>query len=186
MPAAAKQTSAAAAYARAILDLANERQQAEPIADEFRTLKDLLQSNPSFALFLRDPAISVEERQKVLDRIFRGKISPLLMNALAVMNDKGRLGLLASIAAEYQAMLDQQQGKIQVKAIVAREMEPEMLQEVTRRISDALHKKATVRQSVDESIIGGMILQVEDRLIDASVRTQLQTMRNQMLAAIPK
>jgi F-type H+-transporting ATPase subunit delta len=186
MPAANKHTSAAAAYARAILDLANERQQAEAIADELHQLKSLMESNPTFGLFLRDPAISKDERQKVLDRMFRGQVSPLLMNALSVMSEKGRLGLLTNVADEYQAMLDQQLGKIKVTATVARAMEPELLQEVTQRISSALQKKATVRQSVDESIIGGMILQVEDRLIDASVRTQLQTMRKQMLAAAPK
>lgn len=186
MPAGNKQTSLAAAYARAILDLANQQQQAETIADELRSLKELFQANPTFGLFLRDPAISTEERHNVLDRTFRGRISPLLMNSLAVMNEKGRLGLLADVANEYQAMLDQQQGKIAVKAIVAREMEPELLEEVTQRISTALRKKATVHQAVDESIIGGMILQVDDRLIDASVRTQLQMMRNQMLAAAPK
>ncbi|HEX2970784.1 MAG TPA: ATP synthase F1 subunit delta [Tepidisphaeraceae bacterium] len=186
MPAATKQDSAVGSYAQAILDLANERQETETIAGELRGLKDLLASNPALEAYLRDPAISQDERQDFLDRVLRGRISPLLMNSLAVMNQKGRLGLLADVADQYQVLLDRQLGKIEVKAIVAREMEPELLQEVAQRISAALQKKATVRQVVDESIIGGMIVQVEDRLIDASVQTQLQTIRKQMLAAIPK
>jgi F-type H+-transporting ATPase subunit delta len=186
MPATTKQTHAAGEYARAIFDLANEQQQAEAIGEELLALKQIVQANPMFAAFLRDPAIGADERRRMIDQAFHGRISPLLMNTLGVMNRKGRLSLLVEIADEYKLMLDEQLGNVEVKVTVVHEMDGQMLDEVRNRVSAVFKKNAVVRQIVDESIIGGMVLQIEDRLIDGSVRTQLEAMKKELLAAAPK
>ena len=181
-----KQTTAATQYAQAVLDLANARQQAEPLAAELRGLKEVVRSNPTFALFLKDPSIGKSERLGVLERVSKPRVSPLLMNLLGVMNEHDRLGLIEAVADRYQEMLDRQLGNVAVEVTVARPMESSELETVRQRLSAALRKNAVVRQRVDESIIGGLVVRVDGKVMDASVQAQLAAMKRKLMAAAPK
>jgi F-type H+-transporting ATPase subunit delta len=103
-----------------------------------------------------------------------------------VVAEKHRLGSLPAISAAYDELLDKQLGKVEVDVIVAQRLTPDALETVRRRVSAALKRDAVVHPYVDESIIGGMILRVQDQLIDGSIRTQLKTIRQRMIAARPK
>ena len=121
-----------------------------------------------------------------MERVLKGQVSPLMWNFLQVLNQKGRLGLLGQIAAAYDELLDEQLGKVEVDVTVAQRLTDEQLEQVRQRVGEALGKDAVVHQYVDESIIGGLILRVQDRLIDASVRQQLKAIRGHILAAGPR
>ena len=176
----------AIAYARSMLELANERNQADDIGREMAAIKEITDQNPTFAAFLADPGIGATERTATLSRVFRDRVSPLVMNFLGVLNNKGRLRLLGPIAEAYGNLLDEQQGKVEVDVTTAQRLSPEQLEQVRQRVGQALGKNAVVHQYVDENIIGGLVLRVEDRLIDASVRYQLEAMRARLLAARPQ
>jgi F-type H+-transporting ATPase subunit delta len=118
--------------------------------------------------------------------LFRGKVSPLMMNFLGLLNSKRRLGILHGITHAYEDLLDEQLGKIEVDVTVAQRLSPDQLEQVRQRVSQALGKTAVIHQYVDESIIGGLILRVEDRMINASVKYQLEAMRQQLLASRSK
>jgi F-type H+-transporting ATPase subunit delta len=176
----------AAAYARSLLELANERKQAEPIGQELSALRQIVIDNPSFGLFLSNPGISSTERGQAIGKIFGGKVSRLMQNFLGVLNEKNRMGLAAQIADAYDDLLDEQLGKIEVDVTVAQKLDANQLEQVRQRVSAALNKEAVVHQYVDDSIIGGLVLRVQDKLIDASVKSQLDAMRQQLLSAKPK
>jgi len=173
----------AVAYARSLLELANEGQVTREVATELLQLGQLIQDNPTFGLFMADPAISHEERAGILQRIFQGRVQPLIFSFLAVLNRHGRLAMLAHMIGAYGVLLDIQAGIINVDLTVAAKVDDRQLEEIRRQISAALGKQAVVSQYVDDSIIGGMVLRVDDRLIDGSVRGQLQALKTQMLAA---
>lgn len=177
---------AAVAYAQSMLELANEQKQAEAIGQELAELRKIVDENPSFREILTNPAISIEERAGLLDRIFRGKISTLLFNTLGVLNQKNRLGLVAQVEQAYSELLDAQTGKVEVDLTVAQKLSDEQLQQARQRIATAIGRDPVIHQYVDENIIGGVIVRVGDKLIDASVRYQLAALKEQMLAATPK
>ena len=181
-----KQSGASVQYARALLDLANEKQQGEAVGHELAELGKVIEGNKSLASFLSDPGISAADRTELLNKVFKGRVSPLVMNTMGVLNSKGRLGLLHAITDAYQELLDEQLGKIEVDVIVAHRLDSAALEQVRQRISQALKKDAIVHQYVDEKIIGGMIVRVDDKLIDASVKSQLEAMKRQLLAAAPR
>src|SRR5262249_22233359 len=158
------------AYARSLLDLATEQKAAEPMAADLAQLKDILEQNPNFKLYLADPAISVAERATALTRIFQGKVSPLLFNFLRITNEQGRLDHLTEIVNAYDDLLDEQLGKIEVDIIVAHPLTPEQLEQARQIVGQALKKNVVIHPYVDDSIIGGVIIRVQDKLIDASVK----------------
>ena len=173
----------AVAYARSLLELANERDQAEEIGREMAAVREVTEQNPTFAAFLADPGIGATERTATIEKVFRGRASPLVMNFLGVMNNHGRLRMLGAVAQAFTDLLDEQLGNVEVDVTVSQRLTPDQLEQVRQRVSAALGKNAIVHQYVDENIIGGLVLRVEDRLIDASVRYQLEAMRERLLAA---
>src|SRR4051794_37827378 len=90
----------AVSYAQSLLELAGDR--ASSIGQELADLRQVVDTNPTFAAFLADPAIGDTQRVGVLERVFKGKIDPLLWNFLGVLNNKGRLGILAEIVGAYE------------------------------------------------------------------------------------
>ena len=171
-------------YARALLELAGD--QASDIGGELGDLGQILESNPTFGAYLADPSIGEVARTGMLERTFKGKVSPLLWNFLGVLNVKNRLGHLAKIANAYRDLLDEKLGKVEVELTIAAPLSDEQIQNAQQRISAALGKDAIVHAKIDDSIIGGMIVRVQDKLLDASVRYQLQAMKEQLLAKMPK
>jgi F-type H+-transporting ATPase subunit delta len=108
------------------------------------------------------------------------------MNFIGVLNLKGRLAMLPEISDAYQTLLDEMFGKIEVDVVVAEKLTDDQLSQVQQKVSTALGKSAVVHQYVDPSIIGGLVLRVQDKLIDSSVQYQLQAMKEQLLAKRPK
>ncbi|MDB5304896.1 MAG: synthase subunit delta, partial [Phycisphaerales bacterium] len=74
-----------------------------------------------------------------------------------------------------------QLGNVEVDVTSAQKLTPDQLEKVRQRVSEALGKNARIRESVDDSILGGLVVQVGDRLIDASVASQLRAMKHQLL-----
>jgi F-type H+-transporting ATPase subunit delta len=179
------QSPTAIAYAEAMLELANEARSADETGQELRDIRTLVEENDSFAQVLASPAIGAEERGKFLHRIFDGRASMLVMHFLLLANEKARLSLLPSISAAYDNLLERQQGIVEVDVTVAQGLTPQQLDDVRQKVSSTLKREAVVHQYVDPSIIGGVVLRVQDQLIDGSVIAQLSAMRRQLLSAKP-
>ena len=173
-------------YARALLQLANEQKQAEPIRNELKSLREILEGNPAFKALLSDPGFSITRREALIQHTFAKRGSPTLVNFLGLLNSKGRIGLLPEIIDAYEDLLEEQLGNVEVDVTVSQKLSPEQLERVRQKVSTALGRNAVVHQYVDESIIGGLVLRVQDKLIDASVKHQLEMMKRQLLAAAPR
>src|ERR1041385_3064193 len=155
MPATTKQSGPAVQYAQALLELATAQGQAEAIGQELAQIREVIEANRTFGLFLADPSIVETERKRLMEAVFKGRLTPLLMNTLGVLNANGRLSLLSNMAVAYQQLLDEQLGKIEVDMTVAHELDAAGLEQARQRIGQALGKTAVVHQKVDESILGG-------------------------------
>jgi F-type H+-transporting ATPase subunit delta len=175
----------AISYARAILELAEESNSAPAVGVELGELKKIVDGSAEFAQVLSDPAIGTAEREKLIRDVFGGRAAKLVLNFLLLLNEKGRLGLLGAISTAFDQLLDEKSGKAEVDVTVALALSEQQLADVTKKIGAALKREAVVRQHVDPSIIGGLIVQVQDQYIDGSVKAQLAAMRRQLLAGRP-
>jgi hypothetical protein len=99
---------AAIAYAKSLLELANERGLTEAIGLELTELAEIIRQNPSFEAFLSDPGISIDERRHVLDRVFMPNVSPLMKNFIGVLNMKNAIRLFNQIADAYDDLYSEQ------------------------------------------------------------------------------
>ena len=173
-------------YAHSLLDLANEQNQAEAIGDELKKLKEIFDANPSFQEILVNPSIGTEEREQLIEKIFKGNVRPLIFSTLGVMNKHGRMGIVADMAAAYDALLGEQLGKVEVDLTVTEKLTSEQLDRAKKLLSDALKRDVVLHEYQNADILGGVVVRVGDKLIDASVRYQLSAIKEQLLAAAPK
>lgn len=171
------------AYAGSLLELAEETGSADSIGAELQSLGQMLKDNPTFNQYFADPGISGEEKGRTVHTAFTGRASPLLLKFLGVLNLKNKLSLLGEIAAAYTALLDEKHGKIEVDVTTARPLDAAGIEEVRQLVNKALNKNAVIHASVDESLIGGLVLKVGDQMIDGSVKTQLQSLQRKLLVA---
>jgi F-type H+-transporting ATPase subunit delta len=176
----------AVAYAQSLLDLATDQKVEEQVGREISELAEIVSRDPQLQAFLESPSIGTEERAGVLAKSFKGQVSPLLYQFLQVANQRGMTGKLPQIAEAYDTLLDERLGKIEVDVTVPQRLNEQELEQVRQRISQALGKDAVVHQYVNPEMIGGMILRVGDRIIDASVKAQLAMLKQQMLRAAVK
>jgi len=170
-------------YAHALLELANQHGQAQQIGDEMQELGRILADNPRFKEFFSNPAISSSERARKIDVMFKGQVSDLLFNTIRVANQKGRAGLLGDMAAAFKVLMDAQSGNVDVNVTSAQELDEAQAQSIGQRVSQVLGKNAILHRRVDDSIIGGLIVRVGDKVLDASVKTQLKSLRQRLLAS---
>lgn len=173
-------------YAQSLLELANDARQAAEVGQDLQALDSILQSQPVFVEYLTDPAVSSVDREQAIDHTFRGNVSPLLLNFLGVLNAHRRLKLLPQVIAAYGELFDEQVGNIDVDVTTAQRLSRDDEDLVRQRISQALGKNAIIHQYVDDSIIGGLVIRMNDQIIDASVRQQLESMRKQFVTASQK
>lgn len=169
-------------YAQSLLDLASERNDAVEVGKELEGLREILEAQPMFREYLIDPGISNEECAEAVKRIFRGRVSELVYNFLGVLNSHGRMKFLEPMIESYADLLEEKLGNVEVDVTTAQKLGPEELEQVRQRVSQTIGKNAVIHQYVDDAIIGGLVIRVGDRIIDASVKQQLASMREKLLA----
>lgn len=168
-------------YAQSLIELAQDAGEVDAIAEEVAGLLPLVEPGGELYLLVTNPAISTDERSKIVSRVFEGKVSDLLYRFLQVVASKGRLGSLQTILGGYLMLVTEARGLINVDAYVATAMDPDTAARVAEQIGNSLGKQVTLRQHVDESLIGGLKIKVGDKLIDASVASQLNQMKRNMM-----
>lgn len=168
-------------YAKALIDLAEKDNQLDSVAEEMADLGALLDSNADLVRLIENPILERTQRSGMVERLFSGKVSDLLYRFLQVVNQKDRLAALPTICAAFEAMMAKKRNQIDVDAYVAKPMDDATAARVSEGLGQSLGKQVNLRQHVNEALIGGLKLRIGDRMIDASVQSQLKRIEQQLI-----
>lgn len=172
-------------YAQSLLELAEAAGGEEKIAEtgeQLQALLEIVQAEPAFAEFLRSPIVKRSSRGESLKRVLDGQVSDLLLRFILVLNDKGRLGRLADIAAAFDEMLNERFGRIEVDVFtVEGRLDDAQMGLLADKVRSRLGKEPVFHQYSDPSLLGGLVLRVGDQLIDGSVRGRLRGLRESLM-----
>lgn len=147
--------------------------------DDF--VENVLEKNASVAAFLGSPAVGKRAKAAALGAALPGQTSELFQGLLTVLTKNNRLNLLAGIAAAYRQLLDDRAGRVRVKVIAASPLSEAQQSALTSTLTTMLKQQPVLAVRVDPELLGGMIVQIGDRVIDTSVRTRLNNLRTQLL-----
>jgi F-type H+-transporting ATPase subunit delta len=178
-----RQARIARVYADALAGLAARDGNAAEVGAELSGFVDqVLGKDPQAGAFFASPAVTRKTRAPVLAAALKGNVSPLVANFLGVLNQNNRLDLLGAIAAAYRDLLDQRAGRVRVVVRSAVPLSDEQQADLRRTLADSLQKEPVLRLHTDPELLGGMVVQVGDKVYDSSVRSRLEALRTQLTA----
>lgn len=175
-----KQIAVAQVYSRAMHDLAVSRNEADALAEELEGLAAHTRDDADLDTFLSSPLIDAGDRAASLERMFRGKISDLLLNSLQVINRKGRLGLLGPIAEAYHLIHQEHLGRVDVHVATAVPLGTALRQRLVSALEEHSGRQPQLIEEVDPSLIGGIVMKIDDEKIDASVIHEIDRLRRRL------
>jgi len=177
-----RQARIARVYVEALLAVAAPGGKAEDLGDELDAIvRDVLRRHPAVSTFFASPALTRRAREPILAAAL-GNASPLLRNFLGVLNRNNRLGLLPAVAAAYREALDERAGRVRVWVRSAVPLGDAEREELSRTLAASLGKEPILAVRVEPELLGGLLIQVGDRVYDSSVRSRLEALRTQLLA----
>ena len=168
-------------YAQAALSLAETQGQAESVLEEIEDLRILMDRDPAFDDFLGSPLVNTEERRASLDRMGRGQMSEILLDTLQVMNNKGRAGLVRALVEAYRQEYEELRGLVRVRVQSAIPLSDSLRGQLQNVVSSYTGKTAQLQETVEPSLIGGLVVQVADRRIDTSVVKEIRGLGQRLL-----
>jgi F-type H+-transporting ATPase subunit delta len=172
---------AAKRYAQAAFEVALAHNELDTWERELAGLRDALASNEA-AAFLSNRKVPAQAKEEFLRRI-AGDPQERVWNLVRLLSSKSRLELLAQIAVEFQAMLDDHRGIAYADVVTAVSMSDEEQRAMVARLSEITGKQVRLRTFEDPDILGGLIAKVGDRLIDGSTRSKLAALKRRLAGA---
>ena len=174
-------TSAGAAgrYAKALLELAEEAGALEAVERDLQTLAAALAESEELARFIRTPLYKAAQQRAVMHAILdKAKAHDLVRRLIDTLIANRRLALLPGVVAAYRQLLAERRGELEVVAITAQPMSAAAQKKLAGKLKDALDRKVDIVNTVDPDIIGGLVLRIGSRMIDASVRHRLDALKS--------
>jgi len=177
-----KHLAVARIYSLALLDLAEQQKIADSVGEELQELARYVGQNQEFADFLGSPLIDAEERRVAIEKILRGRVSDLLVDALQVVNRKERMILLPAIAETYRQELRDSRGRVDVFVKTPVALPAGLRDRLRQAVVHFTGREPELVETVDPALLGGMVVQIGDDKIDASVASQLNNLSEALLA----
>jgi len=180
----AESNPVAEAYANALVELAEERQQLDEVADECYQLGEMLSHDADFRTLITSPMIKPDQRSAMLERLFAGKVTDTLYHFLRVLNRKKRIAALPQVLVAFGKVINEKRGVVDVTATTAADLPDDQADALKNSLGEKLGgRTVNLHRQTDPALIGGLSLRVGDTLIDGSVATRLQLMKRQMINA---
>lgn len=169
---------AASRYVKSLLDLAVEKNALEEVHNDMLMFSKVVDSNREFRLMLLNPIIKHDKKRAILEKVFSGKVHALTMAIFDILTKKNREPLLAGIAKEFHNAYNEHKGVEKATVTTATPLDDKLRAEFTDMVKKYSNKKSVeLIERVDKDMIGGFVLNVGDRQVDASIKNKLKALK---------
>jgi F-type H+-transporting ATPase subunit delta len=175
-------SEAARVYAEALFDVAKEKSKLDAVRDELGQFADAVNGNRDLQVFFFSPYFSSAEKTAGLKRAVSGA-NPELLNFLELLIEKQRMPEVFRIRRQLDELWKRENRRIEVTVTSAVELEPAVVEKVGEEIERQTGQKVELASRVDGEILGGIVLQVGNKVLDASIRARLEKLRKSVAQA---
>ena len=167
-------------YAKSLIELAREGNKLDRVLEDVQSFNEVCQ-NKDFRMMLKSPIVSIDKKAQVFDALFTGKYDELTMAFLKILLKKGRESYLAEIGNEFADQYKRLQHISSVKLTTATKLSDAAVEDIRKKLvaSTATDDKVELKTAVDSSLIGGFVIEFEDKLYDASVAHKLDLLKKE-------
>ena len=173
--------SAVSTYAEALFEAAREREELEEVVDDLQEFVEALRENEELRLFFYGGQVPEREKRRAIDAL-TADMALSTRNFLKVLSDNGREEILEEVLVRYEELVKEHLGRVEVEVTTAVELSEEELDRIRERLGRVLEGREVILQTrVDQDLLGGAVFRFGGRMVDSSVRGQLQSLREEML-----
>lgn len=176
-------TKAARRYAKALLELAKERDEIEDILDDVEFIHNTISDSRELVLFLKSPIINYDDKIGALEELFFDEIEEPTRLFIKLLARKDRINLLDQIAEAFIEKYKEYAGIITVDVYVARELGDSQIEALLSKLEQATQKTIDLNITTDETLKGGMAIRIDDTVIDGTVKHKLEELEESLLSA---
>lgn len=168
-------------YAEAMLKIAEENNALDFIKNDFPLIDNTLKQNEEFKNFLEHPLIPRSDKKDVIEKLFKDKVSPYLINLIKLLLDRNRMYIFSAIAQSFIKQFNKKFNIISAQIITAIDIDDHMKGVIQHKLSTLLSKHVDVNTKLDPDIIAGVVIKVEDKIIDGSIKGRLESIQRTIL-----
>lgn len=174
----------ASRYAEALFQVGEESNSTEKLYNELKAVVDIIKENKEFADILKSPIVSKEDKKELITNIFGSNIDKEMLNFMKILADKDRLSLIANIEQALKALINKKNNILEGIAITAVPMKDDEVKELQVKLSTKYNKTVILKNEVDESVLGGVLVRLGNEEIDGTVKNRLEKMQEQLSQVI--
>ena len=171
-------------YAKAFFTLAKERNQLDNLKQDVELISNLCTDSADFKLLLESPVVKTSQKIKLMEAIFKGKVHEISLGFLSMLTENKREVYLPSVCRNVLALFQQDQGIKNVVITSAVALDPEIIRQIKLQLESGLNARIELREQINPELIGGFILRIDDRQVDASMASQLRKIKEELLHAL--
>ncbi|AEI94699.1 MULTISPECIES: F0F1 ATP synthase subunit delta [Roseobacter] len=174
-------TSIAARYATAVYDIAKDSKSVKSLEDDINVLQSALSESADFGALLSSPIYTREEQEAAITALAsKMGLSTTMASTLSLMAQKRRLFVVPQLLSTLRAIIAEDKGEVTADVVSAKALTKTQADKLAKTLKASTGKTVTLNASVDESLIGGLVVKVGSRMIDTSIRSKLNSLQNAM------
>ena len=171
-------------YSLALFELSEENNLLSQIEDQSSSILNLIDQSKDFSNLIKDPTTSQEDLLKVINTISENnKFESLFKNFLSFLIQKRRFFFIERILKSFIEICSRKRGELKAELKSAKELSNEEIAKITEELTKNFSSKIKLNYKHDESLIGGLVVQVGSTMVDTSIKNKLQQIENRMIEA---
>jgi len=167
-------------YARALLEMAQTENATSRVEEDLFRLRELLKTNPALLEFLKDPTIQRDGKRQALSELFQGRVHALTLNLLLTLADTDRVDRVLAVIESFSDLARAARQSVTGEVTTAAPLDDATLQRLAAELSRVTGKNVQLLQKTDPALLGGVVIQVGEQIIDNSLRRKLHQMQQQL------
>jgi F-type H+-transporting ATPase subunit delta len=168
-------------YAKAFFGLAQEKNLTAELRKDALLISGVCNESHDFILMLESPVVKTSQKIKILKSIFEGKVNVLSLNFLVLIATNKREKYIPGIFRNLEDLYRQEEGIKTAVLTSAKSLDASLVAKISKMLEKEFNAKVELTEKVDEKLIGGFVLRVDDQQYDASISTQLKKIKEQLL-----
>ncbi len=170
-------------YANALFEVAKESKQLDVVEQELQLIVETIFSDQTITSFINHPQITADDKKELIDKVFGENVTKISRNFLFILIDSHRQNELPAILNEYIKMANEDRGIVRVEVITIEELGEQEKENLAKALAKEFKKEIRLSSIIDPSIIGGVVVNVGDKVYDGSIRTKLNVMKRMIITS---
>ncbi|PID79032.1 ATP synthase F1 subunit delta [bacterium DOLZORAL124_64_63] len=167
-------------YAGALMTSALAENNLGEVAESYAAVMTVVEEHPDLVVFLGSPQVAEEDKKKLLAKVFGDKVEKILLHFFYLLVDKNRIGNLRDIGEAFAEMVEEHQGVVHARVVTAVDLPDDLAAKLTEKLAAYTGAKVVLEKKIDPAVIGGVCVTMGNKILDGTVRTNLDLLRKKL------